>query len=175
MESKHLLLLLPIGAFIYILLSKNNPGAPENPSAGKEEYYLRYNKDEIMKNLIASEGHFRNVADDSSTIEAGFLSCVVKHLADAEGHVDEAISHAAVVEGHEASEKFRNLRDNIRELRYKVQKDVVIPYQGILDVRKIRREFESFNPEYDISTCESCIVRTTITDKDTEKVRVFNP
>ena len=26
----------------------------------REVYYLNFNKDEIFKNLIASEGHFRN-------------------------------------------------------------------------------------------------------------------
>ena len=166
------LMIIPFGLLLLYLIDRN-----EEPTAttGKEQYYLTYNKDEIMKNLLASEGHFRNIADDGSTVEAGFLSCVVKHLADAEGHGDEAISHSAVVEGQEASDKFRDLRNDLRELRYKVQKDSISPHEGILEIRKLRREFESFNPEYDVSTCESCTIQTIITDENTKKVQTFNP
>lgn len=152
------------------------------PEKGKEEYYLRFNKDEIFKNLIAAEGHFRNVFDkkrkkqeyqmainaerikegmspvseELEELGQGFLNCVVKHLADSEGHSDEAISHSAVVEGEESSCMFRELRDDTKTFRWKVQKGVVTPFEGIKQVRQLRRTFESFNPEYDISKCKSC-------------------
>lgn len=174
-DTRNLLLLLLFPAAYLIFCELTNKQEQNTPRAGKEKYYLTFNKDEIMKNLIASEGHFRNVAEHSSTVESGFLTCVVKHLADAEGHGDEAISHSAVIEGREASDKFRALRNDIRELRYKVQKESVLPHEGILNVRKIRRKFESFNPEYNISTCESCTIRTIITDENTKKVKTFNP
>ena len=119
----------------------------------KEEYFLVYNKDEIFKNLIAIEGHLRNVG---SGHESGDLSCIVKHAADAEGHADEATSHSLAVEGEEASKKFRQLRDMIREFRWNIQRGKLTPEEAIREVRRIRRFFESFNPLYDISKCKTC-------------------
>jgi len=121
----------------------------------KESYYLIFNKDEIFKNLLASEGHFRffnNLKED----KPGFLNCIVKHLADAEGHCDEAISHALIAEDGETSRKFLELRDDIRNFRKWVQSSPVTRDEGIREVRKIRRSFEAFNPDYDVSKCETC-------------------
>jgi hypothetical protein len=92
MDNRWLLVpLLGIGAFL-ILIEKKEEEVTQNPSAGKEAYYLRFNKDEIMKNLVATEEHFRNVSDDPTKIRKGSLACVVKHLISAEGHGDEAIT-----------------------------------------------------------------------------------
>lgn len=121
----------------------------------KEKYYLEFNKDEVFKSLIASEGHFRNlktVGKDS----AGFLNCIVKHLADAEGHCDEAISHALIVDGKESSKKFLELRDEIRNFRKFIQSSPISRDEGIIEIRKLRRTFEAFNEEFDISKCETC-------------------
>lgn len=121
----------------------------------KEGYYLNFNRDEIFKNLIASEGHFRNftnIKEDSS----GFLNCIVKHLADAEGHCDEAISHALIAENEESSRSFLELRDTIRDFRRYVQSSPITREEGIREIRKVRRQFEVFNPGYDVSKCEAC-------------------
>jgi len=120
----------------------------------KEKYYLDFNRDEIFKNLIASEGHFRNI--DISKDKAGFLNCIVKHLGDAESHLDEAISHSLVVEGKESSNKFFELRDKVKEFRKWVQSSPIKRDEGIKEIRKLRREFESFNKDYDVSKCEAC-------------------
>jgi len=120
---------------------------------GKEDYFLTFNRDEIFKNLIAVEGHFRNVKPE---FEAGDLSCIVKHLADIEGHADEAISHSLIAEGREVSEKFQQLRDRVREFRYKIQKNEITPEEGIKKTRELRAFFEKFNPSYDVSACETC-------------------
>ncbi|KKM03626.1 hypothetical protein LCGC14_1772580, partial [marine sediment metagenome] len=64
-------------------------------AGSKEAYYLSFNRDEIFKNLIAGEGHFRNFNSQKED-SVGFLNCIVKHLADAEGHCDEAVSHALI-------------------------------------------------------------------------------
>lgn len=120
----------------------------------KEKYFLEFNRDEIFKNLLAVEGHFRNIEKEAH--DFGFLNCIVKHLADAEGHADEAISHALVVEGEESSRKFYELRNMIRDLRKRIQSRGMVPEEGIKEVRRIRRFFESFNPSYDVSKCSSC-------------------
>jgi len=121
----------------------------------KERYYLSFNKDEIFKNLIASEGHFRNFTELKED-KAGFLNCIVKHLADAEGHCDEAISHALIAESEDSSRGFLELRDKIRDLRRYVQSSPITRDEGIREIRKIRRSFEAFNPDYDVSKCETC-------------------
>jgi len=123
--------------------------------ASKEAYYLEYNKDNIAKNLIQAEVHFRNI-DPNVEPEVGFQNCILKHLLDAEGEAEEAISHSLVVEGEESAKKFTELRDKIRKLRKRMQKAWVPPEEGIKKIRELRRFFESFNPEYDISKCRSC-------------------
>lgn len=125
------------------------------PTVAKEKYYLGFNKDEVFKSLIACEGHFRNlksVGKDS----AGFLNCIVKHLADAEGHCDEAISHSLIADGKDSSKKFLELRDEIRNFRKFIQSSPINRDEGIVEIRKLRRNFESFNEEFDISKCETC-------------------
>ncbi len=124
-------------------------------AVSKENYYLGFNKDEVFKSLIACEGHFRNLkTNDQDSV--GFLNCIVKHLADAEGHCDEAISHSLIVSGNESSLKFLELRDEIRKFRKWVQSSPVTRAEGIIEIRKLRRSFESFNVEYDVSKCKAC-------------------
>jgi len=120
---------------------------------GKEDYFLTFNKDEIFKNLIAVEGHFRNVKPG---FESGDLACIVKHLADIEGHADEAISHSLIAEGKDVSAKYQQLRDMVREFRHKIQKNEITPEEGIKKTRELRGFFEKFNPSYDVSKCTTC-------------------
>ena len=123
-------------------------------NTSKEAYYLNFNQDEVFKNLLASEGHFRNV--DPKQDSYGFMNCIVKHLADAEGHADEAISHALIVKGKADSQKFNKLRDELKSFRKKLQESSIDQAEGIKEIRRIRRYFESFNPKYDVSKCQSC-------------------
>lgn len=132
-------------------------------SAPKESYYLNFNQDEIFKSLIAVEGHFRNV--DPNKDQYGMLNCAVKHLADGESHADEAISHALIVKDEETSKKFHDLRNEIKGFRKKLQEGDTDPVKGIREVRRIRRSFESFNPEYNVSKCESCGSLDGVIDK----------
>lgn len=121
----------------------------------KIKEFLEWNKDNIFINLIQAEDHLRNVASESPTPE--FLNCVVKHLAYAEGEADEAVSHSLILEGQLASREFAKLRDEIRKLRKLIQKGALSsPEKAIEEVRKIRGQFEYFNPEYDVSKCGSC-------------------
>jgi hypothetical protein len=162
MSSKALVLLIPLGIGLLLILNKEQKEEePPSPSAGKEEYYLKFNKDEVFKNLIATEGHFRNV-EETGVDREGFLNCAVKHLADAEGHLDEAISHSLIVENEVSSKMFRELRNEVKELRGDLQLGQVSPEEGIRRVRQARRNFETFNPEYDISLCEACTVKVEV-------------
>lgn len=120
----------------------------------KVEVFLRYNKDNIFKNLIQAEDHFRNVKPGFDPV---WLNCVVKHLAFAEAEAEEAISHSLSLGKEEQSRRFAELRDEIRKLRRKIQEGKVTSASvGIREVRRLRRLFESFNEEYDVSRCESC-------------------
>ena len=130
---------------------------PRGTGQNKESKFLTFNQDEIFKNLIATEGHFRN-ADSKQDIK-GFLYCNVKHLADAEQHADEAISHSTVVADQETVDNYKKVRNDIRDLRHDLQKGEVPPSEGITRVRGIRRDFESFNPEFDISKCKACSIK----------------
>ena len=77
-------------------------------------------------------------------------------MADAEGESEEAISHSLIVEGDESSRRFKGLADNVREFRKKLQNSSISSTEGIRAIRDIRGQFESFNPEYDVSKCKSC-------------------
>jgi hypothetical protein len=164
-REEQVLLLIPLGAILLYFIGKDDP--PEQPQTvvvaaivteGKEAGFLEYNKDEIFKNLIAAEGHFRNISEAKTGPELaevqGFMNCAVKHLADAEGHADEAVSHT--ISDDTESRSYQHLRDDIRDLRHDLQKGKVTPAQGIKRTREIRRQFESFNPEFDISLCKAC-------------------
>ncbi len=154
-------LLVPLFGLAAALIFFNKEESTSEPSEGKESYYLLFNKDETFKNLIATEGHFRNVKALGVDTE-GFLNCAVKHLADAEGHLDEAVSHSLIVEGKETSEKFRELRNDVREFRHDLQGGTVTSELGIIRVRSLRHQFEGFNPELDVSRCKSCEIRVEV-------------
>lgn len=43
----------------------------------KEQYFLEYNRDNIFKDLIQAETHFRNLKD-SANFKEGHANCIVK-------------------------------------------------------------------------------------------------
>lgn len=108
---------------------------------GDPKLFLKWNKDEIFKGLIAIENHFRY-------LRSGDFGCIIKHLAEVEGHCDEAISHAAELGLEELSNKFRELRDMVKDFREKLSE--YSPTEGIRRVRELRKFFESFNMEYSV-------------------------
>ena len=77
-------------------------------------------------------------------------------MADAEGHCEEAISHALIAETEDTSRRFLELRDEIRLFRKWIQTKPITRDDGIREIRKIRRRFEGFNSAYDVSKCETC-------------------
>ncbi len=122
---------------------------------GSEAKFLEYNKDNIFISLVQAEGHFRNL-ESGFAGRGEFLSCVSKHLAYAEGEAEEAVSHSLLVEGPTRSQEYAKLRNDLRELRKKIQAGAVGPEDGIREVRKIRAMFERLNPPFDTSQCRSC-------------------
>jgi len=120
----------------------------------KASYFLTYNISNLAKDLIQSEYHLRRLK--KGPIQGGHANCVVKHSLHEEGEAEEATSHALIVEGSEKSHNFKVLGDNIREFRKRVQKGNLSRDDAIRQVRELRSEFESFNPEFDVSQCESC-------------------
>ncbi|GAH10463.1 unnamed protein product, partial [marine sediment metagenome] len=93
---------------------------------------------------------------------------IVKHLADAEGHCDEAVSHSLISEDSETSKRFLELREEIKELRQWIQSSPITRDDGIREIRKLRRSFEGFNSSYDVSKCETCGDSTEIMKSATQ-------
>lgn len=146
---------------LHILNKREQAPTTSNPNGRKEAYYLRFNKDELFKNLIAAEEHFRNV-ERTGVDRDGAFNCAVKHLASGEGHSDEAVSHSLIAESEETSLMFQDLRDDVRELRHDLQAGLITASEGLRGTRGLRREFERFNPEYDISKCEACQISVKV-------------
>lgn len=115
----------------------------------KEIYFLDYNKDNIFSNLIQAEDHLKKVT------HPGFSQCVLKHLIFAEAEADEAIAHSMVAEPDKTN-LFKELRNSLSSLRKTIQTGIFDPDEAIIETRKIRRKFENFNKEFDISKCNAC-------------------
>lgn len=145
-----------------ILFALNRTGSARAPvlippPSGKEPAFLVFNKDEIFTNLLHTEGHFKKLSSGKPDTE-GYMNCAVKHMADAEGHAEEAIGHSLVVNGSEMSGRFAKLHDDMLTFRHELMTGKVTPTIGIERTRQLRHDFESFNPEYDISKCTACSV-----------------
>ena len=156
-EEAAVILWIPIGIALLMWLGEDEKKATATAVTGKEAYYLQYNKDEIFKNLLAAESHLKTVEDQPAG-DNGFMNCVVKHLADAEQHSDEAISHSLVAANEEKSENFKYISSCLKETRHMIQAGQLSPAQAIVNVRSIRQSFEKSNPEFDISKCTACDV-----------------
>lgn len=165
-EQKVTLLWIPIGGLLlYFLVKEDSTGQSitEARSVVKESEFLNYNKDSIFIDLLHSEDHLRNLVDKDVSVKQGEASCVIKHLADAEGHADEAISHSADLNragilAQGTPEEFKIVRDQLHDLRGKFSEGGYTPKQAISKLRDVRRQFESFNPTFDISHCKACSV-----------------
>lgn len=159
----HVLALIPLGLIALYLLQDKEENPQQEASEPKENYFLRYNNDEIFKGLLATEGHLRNI--EGKNIQKNELGCVIKHSAEIESHADEAISHALIVQDKGKSDSYRVLRDNIREFRYAAQFGNLNPSEGIEQIRRIRHAFEKQNPEYNIDKCKACSIEVNVTPK----------
>lgn len=161
-KQEQILLLIPLGGLLLYLLSKDEPaGQPEtvaivaviSENGGKEARFLEYNKDSIYSNLLATEEHFQRMKTSGKDTRL-FQQCCVKHLSLVGSHTSEATSHTVSLGDVATSEKYRELNDAVTDLRHDIQAGKVSPSEGIERTRKIKHEFESFNPEFDVSLCK---------------------
>lgn len=116
----------------------------------REIGFLDYNFDNIMRNLIATEIHLRDL---TSGREQGHDSCCRKHLLFIENELGEAQSHSAVIKP-ELFKVFKKLEGKVIDLRKNLS--TVEITDAINRVREIRKGMEQINPEYDTSNCVSC-------------------
>ncbi len=117
----------------------------------REERFLDYNNDNIFINLLQLETHLRNL-DDLQTDESQ-VSCLAKHLAEAEGEASEAISHSATVKPEKTS-LYRKVKEKLYELRKNLPS--YSPDGAILKVREIRKIIEKAVPAFNTENCIAC-------------------
>jgi len=158
---------IPAAAFLIIFGREDHVTVAEIRDVHKESEFLAYNKDQIFTNMLQAEEHLHNLADKKIDVSKGEASCVVKHLALAEGNADEGISHSADVTNagimaQGTPEEFKIVRDGLHEVRYKFAEGNYSPKEAITKLRDVRRRFESFNPQFDISKCKACSVEASI-------------
>jgi len=119
----------------------------------REERFLEYNNDNIFINLLQLETHLRNL--DNLETDESQVSCLTKHLAEAEGETMEAISHSATI----AADKtpfYRKIRKKLNELRKNLPS--YSPDKAILKIREIRKTVEKIVPRFDTENCVACNV-----------------
>lgn len=117
----------------------------------REERFLDYNNDNIFMNLLQLETHLRNL-DDLQTDESQ-VSCLAKHLAEAEGEASEAISHSATIAPKNTA-TYRKIKEKLFELRKNLPS--YSPNGAILKVREIRKIVEKVVPAFNTENCTAC-------------------
>jgi len=117
----------------------------------REYRFLDYNNDNIFINLLQVETHLRNLRDLQT--DESQVSCLIKHLAEAEGEAMEAISHSA-----KASPNLTKVYRKLRELLYKLRKNLpsYSVDDAILKVREIRKVIEKIVPAFNTENCIAC-------------------
>lgn len=117
----------------------------------REERFLNYNNDNIFINLLQLESHLRNLSDLQT--DESQISCLIKHLAEAEGEASEAISHSATIEPNKTF-SYRKVKEKLHELR----KNLInySPDEAILEIRKIRKIVEKVVPAFNTENCAAC-------------------
>ncbi len=141
---------------------------------GRESGFLEYNVDNIMQNLLQSEGHLRVLYGKSSD-EEGHNSCVVKHLFLVSGEAGEAISHSSVADPGKTG-TFREIKDDTDSLRKNINSMNVSSAIG--KVRSIRKKAEKLDPSIDTERCTACSLDSELLKNgkplNTESDKYFN-
>ncbi|MHA1852559.1 MAG: hypothetical protein ACTSUF_03520 [Candidatus Heimdallarchaeaceae archaeon] len=117
----------------------------------RETIFLSYNEDNILKHLLAIEDHARNL---KSGMKPEHYACITKHALQVEEQAEEGISHASEVEP-EKVDVFIKIRGWIKQFRKELKKDTD-PKATIREIRRIRKEAEKLNREYNMSECKVC-------------------
>ena len=131
----------------------------------REERFLDYNNDNIFINLLQLETHLRNL--DNLQTDESQVSCLTKHLAEAEGEALEAISHSATIKP-EITASYREIRKKLFELRRDLSS--YTPNKAILKTRGIRKDVEKVVPAFNTENCIACEVLDQQISKQVGKV-----
>lgn len=119
----------------------------------REERFLKYNNEKLMKNLLDVEDHLRNISDFET--DEGHSSCILKHLLLVESNAEEAISHSSEVNPGSTS-TYRRVLEKTSELRDLILAGGTTPDKSILAVRETRKLVEQVAPQYKTSSCKAC-------------------
>lgn len=117
----------------------------------REIGFLKFNKDNLMKHLLAIEDHARYLKEGMSPEH---YACITKHFLQAEEQSDEGISHASVIEP-ENLEIFKDVKNKLFEMRNKMTNNTS-PENVITAIREIRKIAEKLDPSYNTSECKVC-------------------
>ncbi len=117
----------------------------------KEQYFLDYNDENLMKNSLAIEDHLRNLDNNYGK---GHASCVTKHALILIEQLDEAQSHCTIA-APEKCDTYRELKKEIREFKDEIENGLD-PDKGIRKIREFRSKIESSNPLWDTANCKAC-------------------
>lgn len=121
---------------------------------GSAEAFLKYNKDNVMKHLLAIEAHLRELEEGYRPDHA---SCVIKHILQLEEQCEEGISHAAELGQDEVAKIFKRVRDEAESIR-KALLEGRPPAEIIRMVRAVRRVAEKLDPSFELEKCTTCTV-----------------
>ena len=118
----------------------------------REEYFLNYNEDNIMSNLLQAEDHLRNI-EGGAPAEHG--SCIMKHLLLVKGEADEGISHSSVAMP-EKTQIFKIVKASTENLKNKIETDGFSPQEDMVKIRDIRKVAEGLRSSFNLSECKAC-------------------
>jgi len=120
-----------------------------NSDMSKDNEFYRWNKTNIMANLLQAEDHLCTVIDDLAPEHA---ACVIKHLTTTIGEIMEISKHCEIADRNKCS-KYKALGQEVYKLKNKFE-DEGINENSLAEVRKIRKEFEKIVGN-DTDKCET--------------------
>jgi hypothetical protein len=122
----------------------------EKATAGepREEKFLKYNKLNVLTNLLQAEDHARYLGEKYDVAHA---SCVTKHLLITIGESNEGISHSPSKEEKRIFAEIRNEALRLMEDIGNISRDELIGR-----IREVRKRAEGLEKGFNLSECRSC-------------------
>jgi hypothetical protein len=120
----------------------------EGEPASREEKFLKYNKINVITNLLQAEDHARYLGEKYDVTHA---SCITKHLLITIGESNEGISHSPSREEKRIFAEIRNEALRLMEDIGKIGRDELI-----WRIREIRKKAEGLERGFNLSECRSC-------------------
>jgi hypothetical protein len=122
----------------------------EGEPASREEKFLKYNKINVITNLLQAEDHARYLEEEYDVAHA---SCITKHLLITIGESNEGISHTP---SEREAELFTEIRNGALRLLGKI--GTVSRSELIEKIRDLRKKAEGLERGFNLSECRSCEV-----------------